>query len=423
LGKRCTAHEHPTHRIYFPKAVKRQFAIAGRMAEQRRPPRLLWVISFHHACNDGTLMALVALIPILVVVMDISYYEVGILGLALLITVVVQYLVGIVADKRFSGYLLEVGAALMGTSFLLMLLVDDFIGLLMAVVVMRVGSSFYHPVGTSWITREYSGEYLETALGVQSGVGNFGVIIALGTSGFLGEAFGWKAPCVLWAGLNFAAVVLGLLLVAEKQIKVISTDRERRISSAKTMSKMWIIVIPIVAGGALYQITSYFGPVNLTSEGGWTAGSADLVFALWIGVGTVTSYMFGRFSEAFGKKRLLVAGYAVSTVGVVALAFSTQWYIVAPVLFVYGLLLFLTYPALFSVTTSMTDETERGTAFGILFGFQLGGGAAFVYLSGAVADAMNDPTYAFLIAGVLGAASVAAVLYATRSPGQKTGPV
>ena len=384
----------------------------------KRPPRLLWVISFHHACNDGTLMALVALIPILRVEMDVSYYEVGILGLALLITVVVQYLVGVVADKRFSGYLLEVGALLMGTSFLLMLLVDDFTGLLMAVVVMRIGSSFYHPVGTSWISREYSGEYLETALGVQSGVGNFGVIIALGTTGFLGEAFGWKAPCILWAGLNFAAVASGMLLVARKHITVASSNRGRRIPAMKTMSKMWVIVIPIVAGGALYQITSHFGPVHLTSEGGWSAGAADLVYALWIGVGTVTSYMFGRMSEAFGKRRLLIAGYSISTVGVVALAFSTQWYVVAPVLLVYGLLLFLTYPALFSVTTSVTDEAERGTAFGILFGFQLGGGAAFTYLSGAVAEAMDDPTYAFLIAGALGAAAIASVMYATRTRGQ-----
>jgi len=389
----------------------------------RAPPRLLLVISFHHACNDGTLMALVALIPILVDVMGISYYEIGLLGFALLITVAVQYAVGRFADRIFSPYLLELGAALMGLSFVMMLFVGDFVGLFSSVVVMRIGASFYHPVGTSWITREYSGDYLETALGVQSGVGNFGVIIALGTSGFLGEAFGWKAPCLLWAGLNFAAVLLGLLFVEKKGIKTSISVQGPSLSSARTLIKIWPLVLPIVAGGALYQITSYYGPVNLTDSGGWSPGMADLMFALWIGIGTLTSYMFGRMSAAYGRMRLLVAGYAVSALGVAVLAVSTNWVFVAPALLIYGALLFVTYPALFALVTDRTEPSERGTAFGMLFGFQLGGGAAFAGISGMVAEATGGPTYAFVIASALAFASVAAIAYTSaRKPGQPASP-
>jgi FSR family fosmidomycin resistance protein-like MFS transporter len=382
-----------------------------------KPPRLLWVISFHHACNDGTLMTLVALIPILIHVMGISYYEVGLLGFALIITVAVQYLVGRFADRVSSRHLLELGAGLMGLSFVLLLFVDEFVGLFFAVGVMRVGASFYHPVGTSWITREYSGEYLETALGVQSGVGNFGVIVALGTSGFLGEAFGWKAPCILWAGLNFTAVILGSLLIRDSGVRVRAPARKQTVSSGRTLLKMLPLVVPIVAGGALYQITSYFGPANLTTEGGWSPGTADLMFAIWIGVGTVTSYLFGRFSAAYGKTRLLVAGYAVSAVGVAVLGLSTSWFIVGPALVFYGALLFITYPALFAIVSDVTSVEERGTAFGILFGFQLGGGAAFVGASGMVAEATGSPTYAFLIASTLALASVLAIAYAGRTAG------
>lgn len=190
--------------------------------------KLLWIISFHHACNDGTLMALVALIPIFVTELNLTYYEIGLLGSGLLITVVVQYVVGRFADRMFSRYLLELGAALMGLSFLLMLLVNDFTGLFLAVISMRVGGAFYHPVGTSWITREYAGPYLETALGVQSGVGNFGVIIALATSGFLGDLFTWKAPCLLWAALNLAAILLGTLMIEEGMIKTKIAPEEGR---------------------------------------------------------------------------------------------------------------------------------------------------------------------------------------------------
>lgn len=371
--------------------------------------RLLWTISFHHACNDGTLMVLVALIPILVEKMSLSYYDIGLLGFGLLVSVVVQFMVGRIADRVVSKFLLEVGAGLMGASFVLMILVNDFVTLFAVVIVMRVGAAFYHPVGTSWITREFSGPHLDTAIGVQSGVGNFGVILALGTSGFMAEAYGWKTPCVLWAALNFAAVIAGTLLLKESRAsKPIGLGQSKR-SSRETLDKMWLLVIPIIGGGALYQITSYFGPIGLTESGGWSAGNADLAFAAWICIGTVTSYYFGAMSARYGKAALLKSGYLVGILAPLALAFSSQWQIVIPVVLVYGALLFMTYPALFSIITEVTDPTERGTAFGILFGFQLGGGATMVYLSGIAADALDDPSIPFVIVSVLALASLVTV--------------
>jgi MFS family permease len=365
-------------------------------------------------------MALIALLPILTVELDISYYEVGLLGLGLIITVAVQYAVGRFADRVFSKYLLEAGAVLMGLSFLLLLLVNDFAGLFSVVIMMRIGAAFYHPVGTSWITRKFAGPYLDTALGVQSGVGNFGVIIAMATSGFLGELYSWKAPCVLWAAMNLAAVALGLLLVTEASAPAMSKVPSRK-SSKDTLRKMILFTPAIVTGGALYQITSTFGPLNLTNTGLWSPGRADLMFALWIVVGTITSYYFGAVSARFGKFRLLVAGYLAAAVSASVLAFAVDWWLIAPVLVFYGAFLFVTYPALFAFVTDSTAAEERGTAFGILFGFQLGGGALSVYVCGIVADWLADPRYVFLVAAALSAISLLSLIYwRARGSGERT---
>ncbi len=377
-------------------------------AEHNR--RLLWIISYHHACNDGTLMALVALIPVLAIVMNLTYYQVGLLGFGILITVIVQYVVGRYADRVFSRYLLEIGAALMGVSFVLMLLVNDFNGLFLAVISMRVGGAFYHPVGTSWITREFSGSYLETALGVQSGVGNFGVILALGTSGFLGDMFTWRAPCLLWAAMNLSAVVLGLTMVHEHEIKTRVKPPTTPRSSGSTLRKMMFLLVPISTGGALYQVTSYFGPINLTRTAHWSPGTADLVFAIWIGVGTLTSYYFGALSSRFGKYRLLVGGYLISIASALVLAATSDWLLISPTLVMFGAFLFVTYPALFSLITDATTEDERGTAFGMLFGFQLGGGALAVYICGIIAESLQSPSYSFVIIAALAALSLATIV-------------
>lgn len=367
--------------------------------------KLLWVISYHHACNDGTLMALVAVLPILIEEMDLSYSDIGLLGLGLLITVVVQFLVGKASDRRFSRYMLEVGAGLMAISFVLIPLVSDFVGLFVVVIAMRVGASFYHPIGVSWITREYHGPYLDTALGIQSGIGNLGVILALGTSGFLGELYGWKAPCILWAMLNLLAVVLGLVLTKNHEASNEIKARAPPAPSILTFKKIAMIAFPIAIGGAFYQVTTYFGPINLTQMHGWSTGDADLMFATWIGIGTLTSYFFGRISERFGRVSLLRYGYITGCIAAFLLAFTSSWYLILPILTVFGAVFFLTYPALFGVASNATDPSERGTAFGMLFGFQLGGGAIVVAVCGMISDLFDDPSYSFLLMSALGAAS------------------
>jgi FSR family fosmidomycin resistance protein-like MFS transporter len=365
------------------------------MSAPRKDRRLLFVISYHHACNDGALIALVALLPILVDEMALTFTEIGILGLGLLITVVVQLAIGRLTDRSFSRYLLEIGAALMAVSFVIVLFVSDFVGLFAAVIFMRVGASFYHPVGISWITREYSGSYLDTALGIQSGIGNFGVIASLATSGFLGEMFGWRAPCIVWAILNLAAVAFGLALT--RNVHSHTTSREGCVatSARDTISKIRHLMLPVAAGGALYSVTTYFGPVNLTTMHGWGAGEADLLFAVWLGVGTVSSYFYGAIRARFGRGTIIAAGYAISVLALIALFATSAWYLVIPVLVVYGAVLFLTYPALFAIVSERTVTGERGTAFGAVFAAQLGGGAAMTYICGVVADQLGDPSYAY----------------------------
>jgi FSR family fosmidomycin resistance protein-like MFS transporter len=375
----------------------------GTMPTERR---LLWAISFHHLCNDGTLMALVALLPVLKYEMNLSWYDVGLLGFGLLVTVVFQYAVGRHADANFSRYLLEVGAALMAASLALLLLVNDFTGLFTVVMLMRVGAAFYHPVGISWITRAFGGRTLDTALGIQSGVGNLGVIIALASSGYLGEMFTWKVPCLLWALLNTAAVVGGLIVIRETGATPQNRTKGERISPMVTLRKIGLLAVPIVCGGALYQVSSYFGPTSLTTRGGWSPGSADLVFAVWIGIGTITSYLYGRISAMTSRGTILKAAYLVSIVSVLLLGLVSAWYFVTPVLVLFGAFLYLTYPALFAIVTAATEEEERGTAFGIVFGFQLGGGAATVYVCGIVSQWLGGPAYSFGLVAALTAVSV-----------------
>jgi MFS family permease len=168
-----------------------------------------------------------------------------------------------------------------------------------------------------------------------------------------------------------------------------------------------LYAMPLAAGGALYGVTTYYGPINLTAAHGWSAGMADLMFAIWLAVGTISSYYFGSISARLGRKRVVTVGYIGSVVGLVALFLTSEWYLIAPALVVFGGVMFLTYPALFAMVSDVTSSEERGTAFGMVFAFQLGGGSAVVYLCGLIADRYDDPSYAFPVTAAFALASLA----------------
>jgi MFS family permease len=51
-----------------------------------------------------------------------------------------------------------------------------------------------------------------------------------------------------------------------------------------------------------------------------------------------------------------------------------------------GISVFLTYPALFSFVSEITDESVESWTFGITFTFQTGGGTIILFLGGVLSD-------------------------------------
>ena len=104
-------------------------------------------------------------------------------------------------------------------------------------------------------------------------------------------------------------------------------------------------------------------------------------------------------------------------------------WIVLVVMWTLGSALFLTYPALFSFVSESSHRRLQGAAFGLVFGFQLVGGAIGVYLAGVLANAFGSnaatqTSIPFLFAGSLGLAGFIALLAARPrvANARKAGP-
>src|SRR5438046_9222096 len=117
------------------------------------------------------------------------------------------------SDPRDPTRFLPLGVVILGVGSMLVSSSSKFLMLLVLVALSRIGASFYHPVGISWIGREFKGPELDRAMGFQSAFGDTGVILGMATTSIVAFALGWQGPFLLWGGINLGAAAVASWLV------------------------------------------------------------------------------------------------------------------------------------------------------------------------------------------------------------------
>lgn len=361
----------------------------------------LIAVGLYHMANDGTVVAVAALFPILLTEKLVgNYTQIGFLTLvALFVTIVCQIAFGAWSDRASPRILLPLGMVILGVASLLTSQADSFLMLLLFVAVARVGASFYHPIGISWVGKRFKGE-LDHAMGFQSAFGDLGVILAFASSGYLGLLMGWQVPFILWGSLALVAAVVGPVLTSG------SSENPKPPNRGTTpwttiLRQVAVWIPPLAIGGAAYIITVSFGNSFLVMTMGLREDLADLVIALWIGAGVLAAYMFGRISRLLGRFNSLLIAFLLIGISGLAISMAPPLYILLPTFVLFGVALFITYPALFSFISESTEDSIGGATFGVVFGFQLVGGALSGYAAGILADLL-DIRVPFIFLALLG---------------------
>jgi MFS family permease len=374
--------------------------------------RILLANSIYHLTNDGAVTVLAGQITVLQREFAFGPLETGLLsGTALLVTALFQIVFGAMSDRRDPSRFLPVGIGILGIGSLLVAGAQTFAALFALVVVSRIGASFYHPVGIAWIGREFRGPALDRSMGFQSAFGDAGVILGMGTGAALALAAGWRSPFLLWGGVNLAAVAIGLALVRGRRSPP-AASRERADYAPIVRDVRWWL-FPLALGGAAFTVFTTFGPYLLTRKFGLDDRAAGIGIALWILAGALGAFFFGRVSLRFGRYRTLVSSYAAIGVAALMGAWAGEVWLVLVVFWTLGSAVFITYPALFSFVSEASHERVQGAAFGVIFAFQLLGGALAAYAAGTLADAyaavgdLETTAPFYLLAGI----AIAGLLY------------
>jgi MFS family permease len=126
-----------------------------------------------------------------------------------------------------------------------------------------------------------------------------------------------------------------------------------------------------------------------------------LYLALWIGIGTAVTYLFGVLSRAVGRFSLAITGISGSALSLFLVGISSKKEMTLAGLMLFGATLFLIYPAFQSFVGSSLPAKKQAQAFGIVANIQMISGALIVLLAGFISD-LFDIGAPFILLGAAG---------------------
>lgn len=374
--------------------------------------KILLSASFFHALTDASTVIMPMIFPVLYNQGFIirHYSQIGLLSnLGLLATFVIQFLVVRISYRYEYRSLLFFSLTGICLSMSLIPFSRSFAGLLFFFLLFRLFTSFYHPVIIAWVAKSQSssGQALDVAMGIQSGSGNVGVVLAFLSAGILIQRWNWKLPLFAWSLFGLLLGTMGLMV-----LRGVSSRSEKRPSLSagswlRSLAAIKRYVPGFFFGGMGWSVTVYFAPSLLNHKFHIPMGQTGLYLALWMAIGTVTGYGYGVWSRRFGRKAVFLTSLAGAMVCLFVIGFAPQKGLAVAGLLAFGGFLLMTYPSLHTFVGSTVPAAGQTQAFSWVSNIQLVSGAAITLGSGYLSDALGIH-FPFILTGIL---TLAVLLY------------
>jgi MFS family permease len=381
--------------------------------------KILLTASLFHMLNDAASVITPTIFPILYsqAFLITRYSQIGLLSnIGLFATLIVQFLAVRLSYKYEYRTLLLVSGAGICAATALVPLSRTFGMLILFFVFIRVFTSFYHPVIIAWVSKSMagSGKELDDAMGIQSGSGNVGAMLAYLTVGYMAQRWTWKMPLYAWSLFGIVIIILGLMAV--RGVSSRNADQAPKLGVRSWVQSLLSIkrYIPgFFFGGMGWSVTVYFAPSLLNHRFAIPMGRTGLYLALWIGLGTITGYGYGTWSRRFGRKKIFLLSLGGAAVCLFVLGFAPVKGLAVAALVLFGGFLLMTYPSLHTFVGSTVPAEGQTQAFSWVSNIQLISGALVSLVSGFLSDALGIQ-FPFILTGILTLGIFA--FYAGRGP-------
>ena len=353
-----------------------------------REPQL-WALCLYHVFNDGSLTVFLAALPVMRVAVGLSFIEIGtILSVGLLATILMQFVFGFLADQGYARKGLIVGLVSIAIIDLFFTRAGNYSQVLVFYVLLRAACGAYHPISFSTIFQTFEHRF---SLGFQSAFGDASIALAMVSTGFAAENFGWQIPFYVWGVA--ACIGVGVFIKLSNPLSKASVQALRN-ESHRTVTKHFLSLQFIgVFLQCIFIVFTGFMPLFLNVNLNLSPGVSTLVVALWMGIGVTASFNAGRiigfFKSELKTLRTAFGLTAIAFILALVTASMKMWIVTLTLLVLSGLPHLLAYPVLYGMIGITSDRRRLGLAYATNLSFSYLAGSAVSYATGYLSSAYS----------------------------------
>jgi FSR family fosmidomycin resistance protein-like MFS transporter len=231
-------------------------------------------------------------------------------------------------------------------------------------------------------------------MGIQSGLADIGAFIAISTTLYISEEISWKYPLYLWSIIGAIILLIGITLsrnindeylIVEKVSKR-QTIRDSFKESAIFLKRIKLLIPAFIISGSSWGIIITYLPLFLTERTDLSLPSIGLIVSIWIGIGSISSLLYGRISNKFGRKYVVFLSYLTIGISSIFIIYSFNIVLIVLMIILLGITVFITFPAIITFVSEITHESVEGKTFGTIFTLQLCGSTLFLFFGGFLSD-------------------------------------
>ena len=372
---------------------------------------VLGTIGFCHLLNDMMQSLLPAIYPTLKTQFHLTFAQIGLVTLAFQCTAsLFQPVVGYFADQRPMPYSLAAGMVSTLLGLLILAIAPGYSVLLIAAVMIGLGSSVFHPE-SSRVARMASGGRYGLAQSVFQVGGNVGQAISPLTAALLVATYGQRS-IVWYAGLALLAIML-LFHVGTwykhhglARIKSHQAARDSGLSRDKIMLAMAILLL-LMFSKFIYMVSigSYY-TFYLIHAFGVSVQSAQVHLFFFLGAVAAGTLLGGLLGDKIGRKYVIWFSILGTLPFTVMLPYANLfWTGILSV--IVGLVMASAFPAIVVYAQELLPG-RVGMISGMFFGLSFGLGGIGAAVLGALADETSI-TYVYKLCAFLPAIGLLAM--------------
>ncbi len=288
----------------------------------------------------------------------------------------------------------------LGVSLWLVALTTTAWQLALALTLVGVFASIYHPVGIPMLVQKSTTP--GRVIGVNGLAGNLGIALAALLTGFLVKYFGWRTAFVVPGVLSIACGVLFARIAVESEPPARRAASKEKLPLDSMARALAVITLTATTGNLLFNFTTNGNGELLRDRMAAVVtdpATLGLLLACVYAAASFAQLIVGRLIDRYPLKQLLLAIAVLQVPLFIAAASAHGWgfYVlaIAFMAFVFGAI-----PFTDAMVVRFVDDHMRSRVSGMRITISFGISSAAVYLLGPLVKAAGFSSLLLLMAGI-----------------------